>query len=138
MMRYAQIDDNGVCISDSTLSGVIDAPNMIPLADSDPSRVAMRWTSSGWEVVPEPQGTKPRRVSKLAFRSRFTAGEKVALYEAAERHVLIRIWLDDLAAAHAEADGTAVDLEDPRIVEGVYGLVAAGLITEQRAAEVLA
>lgn len=50
-MRYAQIDDSGVCISDSTLSGVIDAPNMIPLAADAPSPMGRRWTGEGWEDV---------------------------------------------------------------------------------------
>ena len=79
-----------------------------------------------------------RRLSTLAFRDRFTQAEKVAIYTAAKTGVEVQIWLDDLAAATPEPDGTSVDLDDPRTVAGVQALEAAGLIGVGRATEVLA
>lgn len=77
---------------------------------------------------------QPRPLSVLAFRSRFTDGEKIAIYTAAESSLGVRVWLDDLAAAQ----GQMVDLNDERIVAGVNAMEFGGMIGAGRAAEILA
>lgn len=81
-----------------------------------------------------PTITAPQLITVLAFRSRFTDAEKIAIYTAAETSVPIRIWLDDLKAAQNQA----VDLADPRIVAGVNAMEYGALIAAGRAAEILA
>lgn len=55
MFRYAQIDENGCVVSDSHLSGVVEAENMIPLAP-DFDLTNKRWNGKGWEEYkPEPE-----------------------------------------------------------------------------------
>lgn len=48
MPRYAQIDENGYVVSDSHLSGMVGAENMIPLAPEFDLR-NKRWNGTGWE-----------------------------------------------------------------------------------------
>jgi hypothetical protein len=74
----------------------------------------------------------PRIVAPLAFRDRLTEGEKLALYTAAAASLELRIYLDDLNAAQE------VDLDSPRTVGGLQALVATGILTPERAAEILA
>lgn len=83
---------------------------------------------------PAPTPVVPRTLSVLAFRSRFTDGEKIAIYTAAETSAAIRVWLDDLAAAQNQT----VDLADPRIISGVNAMEFGGLIGAGRAAGILA
>lgn len=75
----------------------------------------------------------PRALSVLTFRSKFTDGEKIAIYTAAETSAAIRVWLDDLAAAQNQT----VDLIDERIIAGVNAMEFGGLIGAGRAAEIL-
>ena len=78
-----------------------------------------------------PEPPQVRRVSRLAFRNRFTDAEKLAIYTAAESSAQIRVWLDDLAAAEF------VDLDYGATVAGVQALEVAGIIGAGRAAEIL-
>lgn len=77
----------------------------------------------------------PVRVHELSimdFRSRFTDGEKIAIYTAADAAIAIKVWLDDLQSSEY------VSLDDPRTVGGVYAMEFGGLIGPGRAAEILA
>lgn len=55
--RYAQIDENGLVVSDSWLSGQVEAENMIPLEDNfDLSNKKWDFELKHWvEYVPEPE-----------------------------------------------------------------------------------
>lgn len=93
----------------------------------------------GWDgsqfVAAEPSKPSPDPTATvwtvLAFRSRFTEDEKRAIYTARTSSIDIQIWLDDLAAA------SDVRSDDPRMIAGVQGLEAAGLLTSGRAAEIM-
>lgn len=84
------------------------------------------------EPKPAPVLQHKENLSVLAFRSRFTDAEKIAIYTAAKTNVQVQIWLDDLMAA------SDVNLDDSRTIAGVQALEAAGLIGAGRAAEILA
>ena len=100
-----------------------------------------------WELVPAPppiDAAEPTdaRITRLAFRNRFTQAEKVTLELAAldnpaastaqrQQAAALRSYLKDLDAA------TFVDLERPDTVAGVQSLGAAGLLAEGRAAAIL-
>lgn len=61
MPRYAQIDRNGYVVSDSHLSGVVEAENMIPLAPDFDLR-NKRWNGTGWEEYePEAEPIQPNQ-----------------------------------------------------------------------------
>ena len=100
-----------------------------------------------WELVPAPPPidvAEPTdaRITRLAFRNRFTQAEKVTLELAAldnpaastaqrQQTAALRSYLKDLDAA------AFVDLGHPGTVAGVQSLGAAGLLAEGRAAAIL-
>lgn len=51
---YAQIDDDGICMGVSQLSGVVDKPNMIELESYDTSLMGKMWTGTEWIENPNP------------------------------------------------------------------------------------
>lgn len=79
-----------------------------------------------------------RRLTKLDYMNRFNDDELAAIYAAAKAVPAIEVWLAKFNAATPGADGTAIDLDDPRTVAGVQALEGAGLIGAGRAAEILA
>lgn len=99
-------------------------------------------------LVPQPsvnpaQFTSPdRRITKLAFRNRFTPAEKAAL-EIAQLDdpaspMLQRAQAAALRANQADvAAATFIDLDRPDTRAGVQALEAAGLLAARRALEIL-
>lgn len=71
------------------------------------------------------------RITRLAFRNRFTFAEKVAIETAAESDATVRVLLKDQEAA------TFIDLARIDTQQGVQLLVSKNLITAQRAADIL-
>lgn len=92
--------------------------------------VKIGWDFNGWDIY-SPDTGPARRITKLAFRNRFTSNEKVTLYTAAATNPLIKIWIDDLA------NSTFVDLARPDTIASVNGMALVGLITSDRAVEIL-
>ena len=98
-----------------------------------------------WELVPEPSAEPAPpipRITRLAFRNRFTQAEKVALELAAldnpsadrpqrQQAAALRAHLKDLDAA------SWVDLTRPETAAALQMLEASGLIGEGRAAAIL-
>lgn len=82
-------------------------------------------------IVVDRGGAADLRITKLAFRNRFTAAEKTALYTAAKTNVDIQIYLDDVNAA------TFIDLQRPDTRAAVHGLESLGLLAAGRALQVL-
>lgn len=72
-----------------------------------------------------------KRITKLAFRNRFTFAEKVAIEDAAKTDSQVRVMLDDQAAANF------IDLDRPDTVAGLDMLVAKSLLTTTRRDEIL-
>lgn len=89
------------------------------------------------DVQPAPEAPPPavRHITKLAFRSRFTAAERAAITYAAKQATLqgadVQSYLDDTQAA------TFIDLNRPDTRGGVQALEAAGLIAAGRATQIL-
>ena len=110
----------------------IDAP-----ADFDVTRLAeYRYEDGALVLAPD------TRITRLAFRNRFTSTEKMALEMAAlddptapmaqrQQAAAIRVHLADVAAS------TFIDLGSQHTRAGVQELEAGGLLTEERALEIL-
>ena len=92
--------------------------------------------------VPESPPAQDTRITRLAFRKRFTQAEKVALEIAAlddpsatpaqrAQAAALRAYLKDVDSAQF------INLADAHAVAGVQTLEAAGLLEEGRAAEIL-
>ena len=71
------------------------------------------------------------RITVLAFRKRFTLEERVALEKRAREDSLIRVFLDDVAAA------TYIDLTDPELKECLEAAAALDVIEVNRVSEIL-
>ncbi len=144
-MQFALIE-NGVVVNVSV--GPEDTPDILPGLWVPAEGASIGWLYADGvftapEVAPEaPTAPAAMRITRLAFRKRFTQAEKVALELAA---------LDDPAAAPAQraqaagmraylkdVDAAAfIDLADPHTAAGVQALEAAGLLAAGRAAEIL-
>ena len=110
----------------------IDAP-----ADFDVTRLAeYRYEDGALVLAPD------TRITRLAFRNRFTSAEKMALEMAAlddptapmaqrQQAAAIRVHLADVATS------TFIDLAAQDTRAGVLALEAGGLLTEGRALEIL-
>lgn len=106
-------------------------------------REVARWTSEGWTVEalpaepvepgadPQPESAS-RRMTSLEFLDLFSEAEQLAVITAAMSSPQINLWWTKLTMA------TYVDFEDPRLAAGLQALVDAGLLTAERAQEVLA
>jgi hypothetical protein len=70
-------------------------------------------------------------ITKLAFRQRLTVSELLALYNATATNVMLRIIQDNLSVA------TYVDLSRTDTQSAVMYLVSQGLLTLERATEIL-
>jgi len=77
------------------------------------------------------------RLTKQQFIDRFEPSEFTGLLAAAKASTDIEAWLFRFNNLTPDADGTSVDLADPRTVRGVHGLEAAGLIGAGRAEQIL-
>lgn len=87
-----------------------------------------------YEKVPDPVVTttqEPLRWPLIDFRKRFTPAEKVALYQAVETDINIKIFIDDLAAT------PVIVQDDPELNAGMAYVVGKGIITLERAKEIL-
>lgn len=113
-------------------------------SEDDPNYVEyIRWITAGNHpkeiTVPVSQG---RKITKLAFRNRFTTTEKITLELASlddptatalerQQKAGLRVYLKDLDNA------TYIDLERQETISGVFALVSLGLLTNDRANAIL-
>ena len=84
-------------------------------------------------VVP-PQAA--RRLTKLGFIGRIGA-DFAAILSASKVNVEVELFVRMLDWATPEPDGTAVDLDDARVIGALQALEAAGLLGTGRAQEIL-
>lgn len=83
------------------------------------------------EIIQNQAPLPSSRITKLAFRNRFTFSEKVAIETAADSDAVVRVLLKDQEAA------TFIDLARQDTQHGVQLLVSKNLITAARSAEIL-
>lgn len=89
------------------------------------------------EVAQVEQSSPARRLTKLAFIGRI-GNEFAGILTAAKANVQVELFVKMLDWATPDPDGTSVDLDDPRVVEALTTLEAAGLIGAGRALEIRA
>lgn len=81
-------------------------------------------------VIQCPQDLPPI-ITKLAFRYRMTDQEYVGILTAAKTDVEVAAWVETFNMV------SQINLTDPRTRNGLVTLVAKGLLTEQRAEEIV-
>lgn len=127
VVRYAGLDG-------TTLFDFIPTGHSSFVLDANPPLPA-------WHVIPIEEPYVPpapvlRRLSKLDFIGRI-GGEFRNILAAAKVSVDVEMFVRMLDWATADADGTSIDLDDPRVVYAMKTMEAGGLIAEGRAAEIL-
>ena len=73
----------------------------------------------------------PAIITKIAMITRFTDSEYTGILSSAKTDVETQAWVDRLYAA------LSINLIDPRTIAGVNMFVSKGLITQERATEIL-
>jgi hypothetical protein len=73
----------------------------------------------------------PNIISKVAFRFRMTDAEYVGVINAAKTDVEVAAWVETFNMV------TRIDLDSQRTVDGLNVLVSKGLLTQERATEIL-
>jgi len=82
-------------------------------------------------VGPEPQPYIPSIITKAAFRFRLTDAEYTSILEAADTDYAVKAWVETFNMV------SQVNLSDERTVAGLNVLVSKGLLTQERATEIL-
>lgn len=126
VVRHTDMDGNTISLPTGYGGTVIDANPPAPAwALADPVEET--------PVVPAPR----RRISKQDFLDRL-GNDFDTILAASKASVDVEKWLFRFNAVTPDPDGTSIDLDDPRTIEGVQTLEMAGLIAAGRAAEILA
>ena len=56
-MTYAQINEENICVGVSQLSGEVDSPLLIPIANFDHLVIGKRYNNGVWEEIEQPEIT---------------------------------------------------------------------------------
>lgn len=152
MPYYAQINEAGICTAvTETHSELSAASNIIAIEGLNSELLGKLYDAEASaaagapvfvDAPAQPLGDSPRRITRLAFRNRFTKAEKAGIEFAG---------LDDPAAPIAQRQQAAalradlkdleqaafIDLDDEDTRPGVLTLEAVGLIATGRAVEIL-
>ena len=152
MPYYAQINESGICTAVTETHGELPAASNIIAIEGLNSELpgklydAEASAAAGAPVFvdapAQPLGDSPRRITKLAFRNRFTKAEKAGIEFAALDDPTAPIAQRQQAAAlradlKDQEQATFIDLDDEDTRTGVLTLEMVGLIASGRAVEIL-
>ena len=150
MLFYAQLSQERIVLGVTQTSGPLEPDPLLiaieglnsellgKLYDAEASAAAGRPTFVDAPLT----GEAPRRITKLAFRNRFTKAEKAGIEFAALDDPTAPIAQRQQAAAlradlKDQEQATFIDLDDEDTRTGVLTLEAVGLIAAGRAVEIL-
>lgn len=92
MYRYAQIDENNICVAVSQLSGEVNAGNLIPISWENP--LGMRYENGTWVEVPQ---VEPEPTEEEIFKAELLLNQVTIMNTQAEQdEVLAEILLNQL------------------------------------------
>jgi hypothetical protein len=121
-MRAAQLDANNVVINFAEVGG-FDGVQFIDPLDSVMGSV---WNGSSF-THPQPEPVpQPRQMPSLDFFALFTQAEQTAIATVAMQNPQVFLWFQMASAADF------IDLDSQKLQGGMAGLLAAGLITQER------
>lgn len=125
VVRYTDLDGNTIEPPVGYGGRVIDANPPAPA-----------WAVADPVIEPPVVVSVVRRITKQDFLDRL-GDDFDTILAASKADLNVEKWLFRFNAVTPEADGTSIDLDDPRTVLGVQLLEQAGLIAPGRAAEIL-
>lgn len=104
---------------------------VIDITNIDP-RPEIGWFFDGISLLPTSGGhVESKKITKLAFRKRFSNQELATIYTLAKQNVSMQIYLDDLQAAKF------IDLSRGDTINAINSLAQLGIISQLRAQEIL-
>lgn len=143
-MQYALIQGGQVVnIIEAEADVAAQLPGFNAVVPSDTAGIGWTWDGTRLHAPPQAEAAEQyQRITRLAFRNRFTRAEKAALEFAAlddpaapmaqrQQSAQLRAMLADQAAAKY------IDLDDTATVDGVRLLEQAGLLAAGRADAIL-
>lgn len=86
-------------------------------------------------TAPPPVDNPDRRVTKLRFKLRFTANERAMIEYASRQNTIEAAALQDYKELISDSEW--VDLNNPLVRDGIASLVLFGLLSQERATEIL-
>jgi hypothetical protein len=129
MKRWALIEDGKV-------TNVVEQATQ-PVLFGSWVETPTHYVSPGWSYIdgefvdPRPPITIPNIITKVSFRFRMTDTEYVGVLTAAKTDVEVQAWVETFNMV------SQVNLSDERTVAGLNVLVSKGLLTQERATEIL-
>ena len=134
---YAVIGSGGVVVdvlvTTHSVAGAFPASVTVVDVTSVTPQPVRGWTYTGAVfVAPAPVVPPPVTLTPLMFMALLTPAEETAIATAALQNASVLLWLVKTSGA------SYVSLGDPATIAGVDAMVAAGLITAARAAQILA
>ena len=131
MTTYAYSPATGELIRTDNVAGWMGTTESPP-PEFDPVTSGCFWDGDHWEIVESmPAPIVYRDLTSLEFRELFTDAEQVAGVSATMASPVVKLWYDKMLAA------MNITLSDPRTAAGLDALVAAGLLTAERKAEIV-
>lgn len=132
MPKYVQLNEASSVIAHSDLSGIVDAPHMIPVEEFP--EMGSVWNGSTFDPPPAPE-PEPQSWTALEFKRRFTSSERITMRTAATTDPVMADFLDILDTTGLS--GSKVYADDADLIAGMAYTVAQGHISQARADEVL-
>ena len=134
---YAVIGSSGVVVdvlvTSHSIVGAFPASVTVVDVTAVTPQPARGWTYTGAVfVAPAPVVPPPVTLTPLQFMGLLTAAEETAIATAALQNASVLLWLVKTSGA------SYVSLGDQATIAGVNAMVAAGLLTAARAAQILA
>ena len=133
-MRYAQIDDNGICVAVSDLAGEVTAPNMIRIAD-DAFPLGKQWDGITWNDVAKPTIykalTKLQAMALLKQFGNIDDARELQMRKDVNLELFWMRWRDDVPTSDINRDS-------PLTAATLGALVATGYITQAQSDAIMA
>lgn len=118
------IDDSQYGDYAQNAQAAIQIDDLIPQPD-------VGWIFNGSTLSPGPNSVVSMKITKLALRERFTFNELIAMQTAAATSVTLQVLQDNLSVS------TYIDLSRTDTIQGIEMLVQMGIITQDRATQIL-
>ncbi len=130
MPNYVQLDDNNLVVGVTKAAEIIDAANMIEIAEYDTTLLGKKYENGVF--VDGPVVVLPSIITKIALLNRMTDAEFIDIINAAKTDAEVELWKTRFDLA------TTIDLNDgSKVVAGFPMLVTKGLLTQARSTEIL-
>jgi hypothetical protein len=130
MAIYAFLDEKNKVTNIEVLNYNIESPYVIELQTYDPTIIGKIWDGENFITKVE---TKERyELTRLEFRNRFKIEELALIYQKIDAgDITLRIIMDNFNVA------SYINIKDPLTLSGINYLISIGVLTQERANEVL-